>query len=137
MLSLLFIQSLVPIIVISDHICPDGELCSITIGDSDSCNDMINGSLASFLDYTENAICHSTLIYCPSAGCNVHCKGQQSCKDAMIIYEGQQSDDATVEIICDEDDSCGKLQANVENASSVGYIDFECILMIYAHIYAN
>ena len=137
MLSLLVLQSLFSIVVISDHICPDGELCSITIDDSDSCNDMINGSLASFLEYTENTNCDSTLIHCPSAGCNVNCREKESCKDTMIIYDGHKSDGSVVEIMCDGDASCGGLRANVENASFVRYITFVRILMIYAHIYAN
>ena len=110
--------------VISDHICADGELCSITIDDDDSCSNMIvNGSLASFLDYTVNAKCDSTVIYCPSAGCNIHCQGKQSCYNAKIFHDADRSEESLVEIICDGDDSCRGLQANVENTSFVQYID--------------
>ena len=121
---MLLIHSLGSLIVISDHICADGELCSITIDDSDSCNNVIiNGSLASFLEYTANANCESTLIHCPVAGCNIHCKGEQSCYNATIFHEADSSKESQVEIICDGDASCDGLEARVENASSVQFID--------------
>ena len=124
MLSLLVLQLLFPIIVISEHICPEDELCSITIDDDDSCNNtIINGSFASFLEYTSNTNCDSTLIHCPSEGCNIGCRGTKSCYNAKIFHQGQQSDASIVEIICDGDASCDGLQAHVENASFVQYIN--------------
>ena len=107
----------------SERNCPDDELCSITIDDGDSCKKMvINGSLASFLDYTVNTNCESTLIYCPAAGCIIHCKGKLSCHNAKIFHEADPSKESLVEIICDGDVSCVYLEANVENTSSVQYI---------------
>ena len=124
MLSLLFIQSLFSINVISDNICRGNELCSITIEDYDSCgNRIINGSLASFLEYTENKYCDSILIYCPAAGCNIHCRGHGACWNARIIHDAEPSKDSFVEIICDGDASCNSLQAHVENTSFVKYIN--------------
>ena len=95
--------------------------CTASYGSEGVCDNVIDGSDASFLS-VECSYCRDKTIICPAGGCNITCSDVYGCDGATINADIAQSISNNVNVFCKGNSDCYRLMINAPFSNNV-FID--------------